>query len=151
GSAPSPTATNLEKSGIPFRKARADTRRRLPCTCAQQATVGESDVRECNSMEVGLDTFESAKTRLFDTSSWGAFCDVTLTLKQARASEKGAWIKIEEYSCRQAFRHFMNLLNRAVYGAAFRRYGKSLRVLAVLERGEVRASALRSWERGTSG
>src|SRR5665648_900121 len=45
----------------------------------------------------------------------------------------------------------MNLLNRAVYGAAFRRYGKRLRVLPVLERGEVHARALRSWERGTSG
>jgi hypothetical protein len=51
----------------------------------------------------------------------------------------------------QAFRHFMNLLNRAVYGAAFRRYGRRLRVLSVLEKGEVRASALRSWERGTCG
>jgi hypothetical protein len=47
--------------------------------------------------------------------------------------------------------HFMNLLNRAVYGAAFRRYGKRLRVLPVLEKGEVRARALRPWERGTSG
>jgi hypothetical protein len=45
----------------------------------------------------------------------------------------------------------MNLLNRAVYGAAFRRYGKRLRVLPVLEKGEVRALALRSWERGASG
>src|ERR1700751_5250685 len=97
-----------------------------------------------NSMEVGFDTFESAKSHLFDTSSWGPFCDVTLTLKQARPSEKGAWIKIDDYPCRQAFRHFMNLLNRAVYGAAFRRYGKSLRVLPVLEKGEVHTSALRS-------
>jgi hypothetical protein len=45
----------------------------------------------------------------------------------------------------------MNILNRAVYGAAFRRHGKSLRVLPVLEKGQVRASALRSCERGTSG
>jgi hypothetical protein len=45
----------------------------------------------------------------------------------------------------------MNLLNRAVYGAAFRRYGKRLRVLPVLEKGEVRARSLRPWERGTSG
>jgi hypothetical protein len=45
----------------------------------------------------------------------------------------------------------MNLLNRAVFGAAFRRHGKRLRVLPVLEKGELRASALRSWERGTSG
>ena len=79
------------------------------------------------------------------------FCDVTLTLKQTRQSDSGAWIKIDDYRCRQAFRHFMSLLNRAVYGAAFRRHGKRLRVLPVLERGEVHARALRSWERGTSG
>jgi hypothetical protein len=35
--------------------------------------------------------------------------------------------------------------------AELRRHGKRLRVLPVLEKGEVRASALRSWERGTSG
>ena len=102
-------------------------------------------------MDVRSDPFASAKSHLFDTSSWGPFCDVTLTLKQARQSERGAWIKIDDYACRQAFRHFMNLLNRVVYGAAFRRYGKRLRVLPVLERGEVRARALRSWEHGTSG
>ena len=98
-----------------------------------------------------LDPFEAAKSYWFDTSNWRSFCDVTLTLKQARQSENGAWIKIDDYPCRQAFRHFMNLLNRAVYGAAFRRHGKRLRVLPVLEKGEVRARALRSWERGTSG
>ena len=38
----------------------------------------------------------------------------------------------------------MNLLNRAAYGSAFRRHGKRLRVLPVLERGEVRTRALRS-------
>jgi hypothetical protein len=95
--------------------------------------------------------FESAKSHFFDTSSWGAFCDVTLTLKQARQPDSGGWVKIDDYRCRQAFRHFMNLLNRAVYGAAFRRHGKSLRVLPVLEKGEVRSRALRSWDRGTSG
>ncbi len=100
---------------------------------------------------VRADTFGSAKLHLFDTSSWGPFCDVTLTLKQAHRSEKSAWVKIDDYSCRQAFRHFMNLVNRVVYGAAFRRFGKRLRVLPVLEKGEIRASALRSWERGESG
>jgi hypothetical protein len=106
---------------------------------------------EYYSTEVTANPLESAKSRLFDTSSWGPFCDVTLTLKQARQSEKGAWIKIDDYPCRQAFRHFMNLLNKAVYGAAFRRYGKRLRVLAVLEKGELHTTALRSWERGRSG
>jgi hypothetical protein len=102
-------------------------------------------------MEFKPDPFESARSHLFNTSDWGPFCDVTLTLKKARLCARGVWLKIDDYPCRRAFRHFMNLLNRAVYGAAFRRYGKRLRVLPVLEKGEVRARALRSRERGTSG
>jgi len=107
--------------------------------------------RDNYPMAVICDTLECSKSHFFDTSSWGAFCDVILTLRQARQPDRGGWVKIDDYRCRQAFRHFMNLLNRAVYGAAFRRYGKRLRVLPVLERGEVRARALRSWEYGTSG
>src|SRR5260370_14167233 len=86
------------------------------------------------SMEVRSDPFESAKSHFFDTSSWGEFCDVTLTLKQALQPDRGSWVKIDDNRCRQAFRHFMNLLNRAVYGSAFRRHGKRLRVLPVLEK-----------------
>ena len=97
------------------------------------------------------DPIESARSHFFDTSSWGPFCDVTLTLKQGHQSDRGARIEIDDYPCRRAFRHFMNLLNRAVYGSAFRRHGKRLRVLPVLEKGEVRARTLRSRERGTSG
>ena len=82
---------------------------------------------------VRSDPFASAKSHFFDTSSWGAFCDVTLTLKQTRQSDSGAWVKIDDYRCRQAFRHFMSLLNRAVYGAAFRRHGKRLRVFPYLK------------------
>ena len=103
------------------------------------------------SMGVKSDPVEAAKSHFFDTSSWGEFCDVTLTLKQGHRPDSGGWVKIEDYPCRQAFRHFMNLLNRAVYGSAFRRYGKRLRVLPVLEKGEVRARALRTCERGKSG
>src|ERR1700730_11991213 len=103
------------------------------------------------STKVRSDPFASAKSNFFDTSSWGVCCDVTLTLKHARQSDSGAWVKIDDCRCRQAFRHFMSLLNRAVYGAAFRRHGKRLRVLPVLERGELHARAFRSWERGASG
>ena len=102
-------------------------------------------------MEVRSDPIEVRQITLFDTSRWGEFCDVTLSLKQGRQSNSGMWIKISDYPCRQAFRHFMNLLNREVYGAACRRYGKRLRVLPVLEKGEVRARALRPWERDPSG
>jgi hypothetical protein len=102
-------------------------------------------------MDVRSAPLESAKSNLFNTSGWGAFCDLTLTLKQGRQSDRGGWIRIDDYPCRRAFHHFMNLLNRAVYGAAFRRHGKGLRILAVLEKGEVRPRALRSSECGTSG
>lgn len=57
-------------------------------------------------MAVGFDIIESARSHLFDTGSWGPFCDITLTLKQARQSDNGVWVKIDDYSCRGAFRHF---------------------------------------------
>ena len=101
--------------------------------------------------EIRFDPLDSAKSYFFDTSTWGSFCDVTLTLKQARQSDEGTWIRVDDYPCRQAFRHFMKLLNRAVFGAAFRRHGKRLRVLPVLEKGEVCSSSLRSGERAPFG
>ena len=78
------------------------------------------NARDNYSMEVRSDAFESAKSHFFDTSSWGAFCDVTLTLKQALQPDSGGWVKIDDYRCRQAFRHFMNLLNRDAMGRAAR-------------------------------
>ena len=56
------------------------------------------------------------KSRLFDISHWGPWCDVTLTLKQALQSDYGAKIFLDEHQCKRAFRYLMNLLNRAVYG-----------------------------------
>ena len=141
---PNPSRTRLPLPGVDTCLLRAGPQT-LPCSTTSAMHANN------NSMEVRSDPIESAKSNLFDTSSWGEFCDVTLTLKQGHQPESGGWVKIEDYRCRQAFRHFMNLLNRAVYGSAFRRYGKRLRVLPVLEKGEVRARALRSWECGTSG
>jgi hypothetical protein len=94
---------------------------------------------------------KQATSSLFDVSDWGLFCDVTLTLKQARQADNGAWVKINECECKRAFRFFMKQLNRAVYGIAARRHNKRLRVLPVLEKGEIRSRALRPNERGTSG
>src|SRR5258708_23132927 len=54
--------------------------------------------------KLDLILFESAKSHFFDTSSWGEFCDVTLTLKQALQPDRGGWVKIDDYRCRQAFR-----------------------------------------------
>jgi hypothetical protein len=120
------------------------------CAKAAIRPAGTSAIH-ANINSIEADPIESAKSSLFDTSGWGEFCDVTLTLKQGCQGDGSGWIKIDHYQCRQAFRHFMNLLNKAVYGSAFRRHGKRLRVLPVLEKGEVRARSLRRWEHGTSG
>jgi hypothetical protein len=120
------------------------------CAKAAIRPAGTSAIH-ANISLIEADPIESAKSSLFDTSGWGEFCDVTLTLKQGCQGDGSGWIKIDHYQCRQAFRHFMNLLNKAVYGSAFRRHGKRLRVLPVLEKGEVRARSLRRWEHGTSG
>jgi hypothetical protein len=80
-----------------------------------------------------------------DPSHWRSICDVTLTLKQTRLCvvPRNAWtwskhkelrVAADEIQCKKALRHFMNLLNRAVYGNAVRRYGKRLRVIAVVEK-----------------
>ena len=70
------------------------------------------------------------------TSAWDSVSAVTLTLKQALWSE-GCRIFADEHQCARAFRHFMNLLNRAIYGSAFRRGKKRLRVIPVLEKDQV--------------
>ena len=84
-----------------------------------------------------------SKSALFDTSGWSSIWDLTLTLKQAlkhpecrETKYRPIWYPIDEYQCRNAFRHFMKVLNRAVYGNAARRYGKQLRVLPILEKEE---------------
>jgi hypothetical protein len=72
---------------------------------------------------------------LLDISNWWDVWDVTLTLKQARQTDdRKLWIRADEYQCQRAFRHFMNPLNRTVFGKAFYRHGKSLSVIPVLEK-----------------
>jgi hypothetical protein len=75
-----------------------------------------------------------AEPSLFDTAHWHSVFDVTLTLKQARMSDGGRWVRVDERECRRAFHHFMNLLNRAVYNSAFRWLGKRIRVIPILEK-----------------
>src|ERR1700733_9999652 len=97
-----------------------------------------------NDVAVTFDPFEFAKSHFFDTSSWGPFCDVTLTLKKARQPDSGGWVKIDDYRCRQSFRHFMSLLDRAVYGAAFRPRGQRFRSGRAVPTRWLRAGAAKS-------
>ena len=54
----------------------------------------------------------------FDTSHWPSICDLTLTLKQARRADNGAWVRLDEGQCRKSLAVLMHLLDRAVYGNA---------------------------------
>src|SRR6202166_2529184 len=80
----------------PFRKSGSQfccaAQRELPMIVSLHDGVGRGASRgEAHnySMEVRSDPFESAKSHFFDTSSWGEFCDVTLTLKQAWQPDRG--------------------------------------------------------------
>jgi hypothetical protein len=99
------------------------------------------------SGSVRMSTF---RWKMLDTSHWRSIWALTLTLKQGLCSavppdsalgskNSHVWIAIDEAQCKKAFRHFRNLLNRAVYGSAVRRHGKRLRVIDVVEKdGDVR-------------
>jgi hypothetical protein len=81
---------------------------------------------------------------MLDTRSWHSVWGVTLKLKKARlcklprpttSCDSGSvWIRLDELECKRAFRHFINLLNRAVYNHAFHRHGKRMNVIPVLEK-----------------
>ena len=53
---------------------------------------------------------------------------VSLTMKQRIGFEK-----LDDISASQNFRHFMNILNSALYGNAFKRHQKRLGVVPILE------------------
>jgi hypothetical protein len=138
---------NQERSDTPLV---APLPRRSHAFDRQGSSMMGQDLTTCGPEEHSS-PLKVVKSSLFETGDWGPFCDVTLILKQARQHDCGGWIKVDVYQCKNAFRHFMNLLNRAVHGAAFRRHRKRLRVLPVLEKGEVYARKLWSGDRGTSG
>ena len=78
----------------------------------------------------------TALIRMCDTSQWRSVVGLTLNLKQSIKLETGGFVKVDELTAKKAFRHFMNVLNRHIYKAAFRHQGKQLRVVPILERSE---------------
>jgi hypothetical protein len=91
------------------------------------------------------DFLQFRHSSLLDVSHWSTVLDLTFTLKQVqRRSQRPSgseWAPtvvkfwLNEEQCRKAFHHFMNLLNRAVFGKAFYRYRKRLKVIPILEKG----------------
>lgn len=63
-------------------------------------------------------------------------CAVTLTLRQTVAGEGGVGrVKLTADQAQQNYRHFLNLLNRAVFGKRAARFGRSVVSIPVLEGG----------------
>lgn len=70
---------------------------------------------------------------------WSHPFAVTLTLKQGVwvEGERGRfWVPLTPIECSQNLRHFLNVLNRRVYGPSSQRYSKRISVLPVLEGGD---------------
>ena len=64
------------------------------------------NARDNYSMAVRSEPFESAKSHFFDTSSWGAFCDVTLTSHeevQVKGSGQGGRIRFTSAGLQYVF------------------------------------------------
>lgn len=60
---------------------------------------------------------------------------VTLTLWQRRRRPDGTWQKLTRREVQECVRSLMKTLNKRVYKAAFRRYGKRLAVIPSIEEG----------------
>jgi len=70
-----------------------------------------------------------------ETGHWRSVTDVTLSLKPCLWSKRGA-VVVDQTRAEKNFAFFMRLLNRRVYGKAYARHGKQLRVIAVIEKSE---------------
>lgn len=67
---------------------------------------------------------------------WQAPFAATLTLRQCVTVSNGMQtvrVALTEQSASQNFRHFLNKLNRSVYGNAAQRFGKGVAVVPVIE------------------
>jgi hypothetical protein len=77
---------------------------------------------------------KQALIRTCDTSHWRSIVGLTLNLKQSFVMEHGGFVPVDELMAKKAFKQYMNILNRRIYGAAHRRYGKQIKVVPILEK-----------------
>lgn len=92
---------------------------------------------------------ELRQSPLLNISHWHAVWALTLTLRQSCSygsrtalhdQRNERWLGrniifwLNEYQCKEAFHHFMSMLNRRAYGKAFYRYTKRINVIPILEK-----------------
>ena len=68
-----------------------------------------------------------------NVAAWQRPFAVTLTLKQVRWNVDGGIVALTGDLASRNVRHFLNVLNKRVYGSAAQRHGKRLRSLATFE------------------
>jgi hypothetical protein len=73
---------------------------------------------------------------LLSTDNWHAPQSLTLTLRQARTTDNGSLVWLDEHQCKKALAVFLHHLYRAVYGNTARRFNNRVRVIPVLERSD---------------
>lgn len=76
--------------------------------------------------------FKPSLRDYLDRIPWERPLAVSLTLKQQIKQQR-----LDLYEASKNFRHFMNRLNRKVFGSAVGRFGKGLRAIPVLEHDEL--------------
>jgi hypothetical protein len=76
----------------------------------------------------------TALIQFCDTSHWRSAVGLTLNLKQSVVTPSGGFVRLDELTAKKAFCHYMKLLNRRIYGAAFRHHDKRLRVIPIVEK-----------------
>ena len=95
----------------------------------------DSRSANCGAYPYRIEVLQQATKDWFDTSHWRSITDVSLTPKHSRHGRNGtAWLG--QTLAEKNFAYFMRQLNRRVYGKAYRRFGKQLRVVSVLEKSE---------------
>ena len=73
--------------------------------------------------------FQKAIIEMCDLITFNDPCAVTLTMKQRHQGQA-----LDPIECSRNFRHFSNRFNKAIYGNAFARYNKRVRIIPVLEK-----------------
>lgn len=81
---------------------------------------------------------QSAARNFLGEVSWISPHAATLTLKQGLALENGSIQTLTPELASSNFRHFLNRLNRSVFGRSAVRFGRSVKCAPVLEGGDAK-------------
>jgi hypothetical protein len=83
-------------------------------------------------MRISTKELKSAFLNNYPIDHWSNPTAVSLTFKEAFHNGQG-WVRISRYNCAPNLRHFLNSLNRNCFGPRWRKHGRGVDVIPVLE------------------